>query len=289
MRRTSLLAGAVAALATTLGSAPGALAAEAVFGGSTTADEPIVLYANKAAKKLSSAVISWRAECSDGMGLPLASVVTPTKASPGFSPGMRDLLVTRNGKKRFSGTQRFGLTFGGSSAAVTVRLTGRLGAKAAGGTLSAEATIVDTATGNEQTTCRTGSLRWKASRAPGRIYGGKTAQDEPFVAKLDARRKRVTDVLLSWESSCTPDGYLHYPERLVNFPLASTGRFGDTWDDSVRDPDGGTRKFAYALDGRLARRSARGTLRVTLTATDAAGATTRSCDSGGIAWKATTG
>ena len=289
MRRTSLLAGGVAALAMTVGAAPAASAADSVFGGSTTGDEPIVLYANKAAKKLSSAVISWRAECGDGMGLPLASVVTPAKASPGFSPGARDLIVSRNGKRRFSGTQRIGLTFGGSSAAIAVKLTGRLGAKAAAGTLSAEATIVDSATGNEQTTCRTGLVHWKASRAPGRVYGGKTAQDEPFVAKLDARRKRVTDLLVSWESECSPDGYLHYPERLDNFPLASTGRFGDTWDDTVHDSDGGTRKFAYTLDGRLARRSARGTLRITMTATDAAGATTRSCDSGGIAWKAKTG
>jgi hypothetical protein len=289
MRRTSLLAGAVAALATTLGPAPGALAAGAVFGGSTSGDEAIVIYANKAAKKLSSAVISWDARCGDGRGLPLASVVTPATTSPGFSPGAHDLLVSRNAKGRFAGTQLIGLSFGDSAAAVVVKLAGKLGAKTASGTLSAEATIVEAATGNEQTTCRTGVLHWKASRAPGRIYGGKTSQEEPFVVKVDAKRKRVTDVLLSWESSCNPDGFLHYPERLDNFPLASTGRFGDTWDDTVRDGDGGTRKFGYALTGHVARRSASGTLRVGMTRTDAGGATTRSCDSGGISWKATTG
>jgi hypothetical protein len=289
MRRTSLLAGAVAALVT-LGAAPGALAAKPVFGGSTSGGEAIVLYTNKAAKKLSSAVIAWRAKCADGQGLPETSQVTPTTTSPGFSPGAEDLVVSRNAKGRFSGTQLFGLNFDNASAAVTVTLTGRLGAKAATGTLSAEATILDNATGNTVTTCRTGRLRWKASRAPGRIYGGKTSQGAPFVAKVDAKRKRVTDVLVSWEtSSCTPDGYIRYPEQLGNFPLASTGRFGDTWDDTVKDPDGGMTHYGYKLAGRLARSSARGTLQVAVTAADAAGATTMSCDSGGVSWKATTG
>src|SRR4051812_20394537 len=86
MRRTSILAGAVATVATTLGAAPGALAANAVFGGSTKSGEAIVINADKTAKKLTSAVIAWRAECGDGMGLPMASALTPTADAPGFNP-----------------------------------------------------------------------------------------------------------------------------------------------------------------------------------------------------------
>jgi hypothetical protein len=290
MRKKTLLAGVTAALATTLGPAPGALAASAVFGGSTTRDDAIVVNADKAAKKLRSAVIAWRAVCADGKGVPMAMEVTPTDASPGFSPSPGDLTTSRNRKGRFAGTQRFGVDFGDFSAAVTVEFAGRLKAAAASGTLSAEATIIENASGNTADTCRTGRMRWKASRAPGRIYGGKTSQDYPIVAKVDAKRKRVTDVLLGWETStCEPPMGFSYPEHLDNFRLASTGRFGDAWDDTVKDADGGTRRFDYALTGKVARRAARGTLHIAITGTDAAGAKTVSCDSGGVTWKATTG
>jgi hypothetical protein len=290
MRRTSLLAGGAAALAMSLGAAPAASAADTVFGGSTTGYQAIVLNGDKAAKKLRSAVVAWRADCADGMGLPMSMTVEPSAGSPGFSPSPTALTMSRNRKGRFSGTQEFGVNFGDFSAAIKVRFVGRLRAKAASGTLSADAVITENASGNTATTCRTGRLRWNATRAPGRVYGGKTSQDYPIVAKLDARRKQVTDVILGWETStCEPDMGFGYPEHLSNFPLASTGRFGDTWDDTVKDPDGGSRRFDYALTGRVARRIVRGTLRIAITGTDAAGAKTLSCDTGGVSWKATTG
>ena len=59
-------AGAAAALAALLGSAPGALAADRVYGGSTSAREAIVVNADKAGKKLRSAVVAWRADCGEG-------------------------------------------------------------------------------------------------------------------------------------------------------------------------------------------------------------------------------
>ena len=289
MQRTTILAGAVAALATTLGAAPGAFAAKAVYGGSTNSGEAIVLTADGAGTKLKSAVLAWRAKCSDGTGLPYASSVTPTTASPGFSPGPRDLLMARNGKKRFSVTQLLGLGIGDSSAAVKVTVAGRLGRKAASGTMSVDVTIVDNASGDTKGTCGTGRMSWKASRAPGRVYGGSTSQDEPFVAKVDARRKRVTDVLVGWGSPCNPEGYFHFPEQLHNFSLASSGRFGDTWDEPIRLDDGGTRTFAYGLTGRLSRRAGSGTFQVAVTEKDAGGATTATCDTGRLTWKATTG
>jgi hypothetical protein len=288
MRTTTILAGAAATVAATLGPAPGALAANAVFGGSTRSGEAIVLTADKQASKLKSAVIAWEARCGDGMTLPISSAVTATKRSPGFSAGPEDLVVSRNGKQRFSGTQAFALNAGDSAIEVVVKLSGKLGRKAASGTLSAAATQIDKSSGATRTTCRTGSKRWKASRAPGRVYGGKTSQDEPFVARVDARRKRVTDVLVGWGSPCQPDGFLSLPDRLSNFPLASSGRFADTWDETVKLDDGAL-KFDYSLKGRLSRRSGAGTFRVAVTATDTGGATTRTCDTGAVTWKAATG
>src|SRR4051812_11742104 len=289
MRTTTILAGAVATVAATLGAAPGALAANAVFGGSMRSGEAIVLTADKKAAKLKSAVIAWEARCGDGMTLPISGAVTATKGSPGFSAGADDLDMSRNGKQRFSGRQAFALDGGDSAMRVVVKLTGKLGRKAASGTLSAEGTEIDKSSGATRTTCRTGTVRWKASRAPGRVYGGKTSQDEPFVAKVDARRKRVTDVLVGWQSPCQPDGYLSFAEHLSNFPLASSGRFADTWDDTEKLDDGGAVKFAYSLTGRLSRRSGAGTFRAALTGTDAGGATTHTCDTGAVTWKAATG
>src|SRR3954449_489294 len=289
MRTTTILAGAAATVAATLGAAPGALAANAVFGGSTRSGEAIVVTADKKAAKLKSAVIAWEATCGDGMTLPISSAVTGRKRSPGFSAGPEDLVLSRNGKQRFSGRQAFVLDGGDSAIAVVVKLTGKLGRKAASGTLSAAGREFDKSSGATRTTCRTGTVRWNASRAPGRIYGGKTSQDEPFVAKVDARRKRVTDVLVGWESPCQPDGFMSYPEQFSNFGLTSSGGFGDTSDQTVQMTDGGTGSFHYALKGRLARRSGAGTFRVTVTGKDASGATTLTCDTGTLGWKAATG
>ena len=283
-------AGAAAALAALLGSAPGALAADRVYGGSTSAREAIVVNADKAGKKLRSAVVAWRADCGEGPYFAAGSSLTPAESAPGFTPGPNELQMRRNGKRRFSGTQLVGYDLGDSVGAVTVSLDGRLGAKAASGTLSAEVTIMDKATGDRQATCRTGQLRWRATRAPGRLFAGKTSQDQPFVAKLDARRKRVTDLLVSWESSsCQPEGAVHFGESLRNFPVASSGRFGDSWEDIQRGGDGGSARATYALAGRIARRAARGTLKIGVTWMDPAGATIRSCDTGNVSWKAATG
>ena len=290
MRTRTGLAGAAVALVGILWSAPGALAADAVYGGSTSAGDAIVVNADKAGKKLRSAVVAWKADCGDDSYFSDGSSIVATKSSPGFSPDSGDLVVSRNGKRRFAGKQT--ITFGNaeSVAAVEVKLEGRLGAKAASGTLSATVAIMDRASGNQTGTCNTGRLRWKASHAPGRIYAGKTSQDEPVVARVDPKRKRVTDVLVSWQSSsCQPEAHVQFAESLGNFGLASTGRFGDSWDDTQTLDDGATVKVTYAVAGRVARRAARGTLRIGFTLQDAAGTPMRSCDSGGITWKATTG
>ena len=290
MRSTTKWAGVATALATMLGAAPGAHAADAVYGGSASKGEAIVINADKAAKRLRSAVIAWRANCGDGNYWADGATLTPVERSPGFSPGARDLSMTRNGKRRFAGTEQIGYDLGDSVALVSVKLDGKLGARSASGTLSATVTIVDRSTSNTVESCSTGKLRWRATRAPGRVFAGKTSQDQPVVARLDARRRRVTDLLVSWDSSgCQPEGAVHFPESLRNFPVARTGQFGDAWDESQPASDGGTVRTTYALSGRVARRVARGTLKIGVTWQDAAGATARTCDSGGLTWKALTG
>ena len=99
------------ALATALAAAlslivvPSAFAASGVFGGSTGADEAIVLTTDAKAKKLRSAVIAWEAECADGMTFPMAVELTSVAAEPGFTPNWDDLVMSKNAKGRFAGKQ----------------------------------------------------------------------------------------------------------------------------------------------------------------------------------------
>src|SRR6266536_1020902 len=97
---TLLVVGAAAVI---LAAPPPARAAEAVFGGSTSAGEPIVLKSDAKASALTTAVIGWEAKCDDGSYFPGATALTATEPTPGFSPGYRDLLMSRNAKGRFAG------------------------------------------------------------------------------------------------------------------------------------------------------------------------------------------
>jgi hypothetical protein len=280
----------VAAAALSFFAPPPAFGANGVFGGSTSAAEAIVITTDAKAKKLRSAVIVWEAACQDGRSFPLASALTPVKPELGFSPGPDDLVISQNAKGRFAGTQLTARELGSQTALIVVDLTGRLRGRRASGKLAATVSIRDDASGAEVMTCETGSLRWSASRSAGRIFGGKTTQDEPVVARLDRKRKTVTDLLVGWESdTCQPpERYFRFGERYRGLRVRS-GRFGSTDDESFPTDDGGTVAFAYELAGSVARRSVKGRLHVTVTGTDAAGATTLSCDSGNVTWKAATG
>jgi hypothetical protein len=268
--------------------APSALARGAVFGGATAASQAIVVRTDAKAKRLSSAVIAWTADCKGGQTWADSSEMTAVRAEPGFTPGSGELLVSRNRRGRFAGTQQYARSAGEFSAAVTVRLSGRTHGKRATGTLDANVALFD-ADGNMQDGCDSGTVKWTASRADGRIFGGKTSQQQPVVVRVDAGRRKVSDLMIGWGSeSCVPEGYLAYGERFGNFPLKDR-RFGDAFTQSYAMDGGSNRTYAYDLRGKVARTAARGSLRVQVTQTDATGAQTLSCDSGTVAWRALTG
>lgn len=283
--RVAIAAAAMAALTLALPSM--AHAKRAVFGGSTKARESIVLTADARMKRLKSAVIAWEAACDDGRRFRTATSLTAVAPTPGFDASGRELLMSRNGRGRFAGAQFVGYDLGDLEAAVTVHLAGRFRAAEASGTLSAEVTIYDKASGATAGACKSETVGWEAARGPGRIYGGKTSQDEPVVVRVDAGRKRVSDVLTGWATtSCTPeDHFFTIGERYAGFRLAG-GQFGHSWGEAYNRDGGGTMHFAYALAGRVGSRSAHGSLRVTITGVDAAGATDVTCDTGRLTWTA---
>ena len=283
-------AAAIAAAALILIAAPPAYAASGVYGGSTSAAEPIALTSDVRARKLRSAVIALEAPCQDGRRFPVAIELTAATAEAGFSPGPRHLVVSRNAGGRFAGTQHAGMDLGSQGALIATQLSGRLRPKRASGRLSATISIVDDVTGTEVSTCETGSLTWSASRSPGRIYAGRTSQEEPVVARLDRRGRTISDLLVGWETSACvpPDRYVRVGDRFGDFRIRGN-RFGGTLDSSFPSDDGGLVAFAYDVRGTVSRRSLRRSLNVKVTTTDTAGATTMSCDSGRIGWRAATG
>src|SRR4051794_8697140 len=106
--RPSLLpsrAAAVVVTAAALAAPTTAHAADAVYGGTTKDGDAIVVKADKDGTELRSLVISWAADCANGMRYSGNAVLTPTKPVPGFSPGGSDLLISRNAMGKFAGTQ----------------------------------------------------------------------------------------------------------------------------------------------------------------------------------------
>jgi hypothetical protein len=290
MRRQRRVVASALAAAFSLFVAPPAFAASGVFGGSTAGGEPIVLTTDAKAKKLRSAVIAWRADCADGRFFGVGIELTAVASEAGFNPSHDDLVASKNAKGRFVGTQTAVMNLGEHMAPMSVELSGKMRSGRASGRLRATVSIVETATGAEVTTCETGSLKWSASRDAGRIFGGKTSQDEPVVVRLDRKGKRVADLLVAWESSTCepPDNFLRFPESWSGFAVKSR-RFGDTFEEAFTTDDGGRIVYAYDLAGSVSRRTIRGTLRVNVTGTDAASAPTLTCDSGAVDWRASTG
>lgn len=280
---------AIALLALGAGVTP-AHAAGFVYGGTTRDGDAIVLTAPKGAQKLAGAVIAWHADCGDQSYWGDASALTALKPMSGEVVGPRDLLMTRNAKGRFTGTQTVGEQGGGQDAMVSVTLAGRLTRTHASGTLSAVVKLTDTATGAVSGSCQTGTVLWSAAHAPGRVYGGSTSQDAPVVLHLVPKQRRVHDMLMDWSThSCTDGSSQMYPDGFVNFPVSGTGAFGNPFTYTASFSDGTKRAFAYDVRGRVTKTSAHGTLHVTTADTDAAGAPGMTCDSGTIAWKALTG
>ncbi len=95
-------------------------------------------------------------------------------------------------------------------------------------------------------------------------------------------RTRVSDVITVWRAPCTPSGgYFRVPDHFVNFSLKTTGAFGNPFADDAPIDAGGKRHWDYSITGRVSKTKAKGTMQVKVADTDAAGAATDACDTGG--------
>jgi len=272
------------AVAATLVAPTTALAADAVYGGSSRDKDAIVLKTDAQSTTLRSIVIGWRATCDDGSWIPGGGTLTPAEPEPGFDPDPSELLVSQNAKGRFKGTQLSTRDFGDFAAGVTVDIQGKLKPDRATGTVKVKVAIIDKATGVAVTSCRV-TQNWSASHAPGTVYGGTTAQGAPVVLRLVGGRKRVSDIFLSWSGPCSPDGAFWSREHLGNFNVKATGSFGDQFSDELTLDGGGKRAYDYSFTGKLGKTAGKGRLQFKIVDTDAAGVAGSACDSGAVTWK----
>lgn len=284
LRRAGLLALTVAASCAT--AAP-AHAADSVFGGTTTAKEPFVLRADKRAQKVRSVVIGLEAECPGGATYPIWGSYKVGRAAPGFAPdGV--LIADRNRHGVFAGKIVSPAPIDNGGGTVTINLAAKLTNRSARGTLAASIEIIDSA-GQSVAACTLPPTTWAATRRPGVVYGGASAQDEPVVMRLDDARSKVADFLFSWHAACQPDGALRIPDGLTNFRVARSGAFGDKAHDQWTANTGGQDTLDYGLNGKLTRRMAKGTVSAQVTSNDAAGAQQHQCSTGDVAWRVASG
>jgi hypothetical protein len=184
-------AGATGALALLLAAAGSAQAAGAAYGGGTTAREPIVLTANRSATKLTSAAIAVEANCGDGSITPLATRLRRLKPSSGIEGGLRDLVVTRNAKGGFASVAKGTFVAGADTGGLTtVKLSGRLSAGRASGKPSFRV-VYFAVSGGEVQECHSPTLRWSATRPPGRVHGGRGPRRSPARPNVKSRRRTL--------------------------------------------------------------------------------------------------
>ena len=134
----------------------------------------------------------------------VAATLTPAEPVAGFSPGADELLISRNAKGAFTGTQLAG---------VRPRRRSPPRSRSRSRASSSRARHRDPHHGREDH--RQGHrshahllrerMRWTATRTPGIIYGGVTSQGEPIVLRLDAApRARQRRRSLAWHGQCAP-------------------------------------------------------------------------------------
>lgn len=262
-------------------------AAGTVYGGNTGQDAPFGIRVKRGGAALSGLLLHFRAKCENGDGLTwsgpadFASFQPPTVdiGTNVFAPAK----LSRTGSFKASGQGLSG--FGEFGGFIKESIRGRIRGADARGTFEATIDLFGP-DGAKVTICRTGRLRWAARSAPARTFAGLTSDRRPVVVELARDGRSVEDFRLSWGAACQPSGGLALGDHLRGFRVSTSGRFGDAFTQEFTPEPGIKTTFAYVLAGDAGRTKASGTLQVKVTETDAAGATSATCDSTLLKWTA---
>jgi hypothetical protein len=153
----------------------------------------------------------------------------------------------------------------------------------ASGTVSARQSLRLLSTGRRLGSC-TLTDRWLADRRPGRIFGGRSSQDEPVVFELSQDGRRISHGHFGWFARCRPSGAYWEPHEefgWTSFPLRRGGTFAGRFSF-----DDGDQRFRYRLSGHVHERQMAGRLRVQVRERTPHNA---ECAAGPITWSAATG
>jgi hypothetical protein len=134
-------------------------------------------------------------------------------------------------------------------------------------------------TGATITTCRSGTVRWEARSAPGRVYAGLSASGQPLVIERSRNGRKVTILWVAFTAPCPSGGAFEIGMGLTNFTISKSGRFGDSWNDDEKRDDGGSDTRAYTFDGTVGASRASGTFGVKIARKDAGGGVMETCES----------
>ena len=280
MRRRLLLV-TVAALA-----ACPATAGAAVYryGGATTDGQPIVVHVNPATGSIERVILMFNARCDSGRRYSFGHRMNRRRGRLEPRAGRYDLYARTRAGRRFVGV---GVALEGladnRAAAVAATIRGSVRGNVVRGTLSAEVQVFGPDADEPEDTCRYRRVRWRAIRRPGVVLTGETSQHLPVVITLGAGARSVSRLRIGWNAGCEPAGFLQVPDHLVRFRILG-GRFGASFDHTVRLPDGTERILRYDVDGAAGRRIATGTISVEME--DRGGPNPGTCRTGSVRWRA---
>jgi hypothetical protein len=198
--------------------------------------------------------------------------------------------MKKNAKGVFDGTMNATTVGETYSYGWLVHVKGKLSKTKVSGTFDVTAPIIDNATGELVTTGYSGTTKFVASRKPGQIYGGMTAQHEPVVIRTNERRRKMSDFMFSWFASVSPEGFYH--EGLAGWQNASLSKAGTFNINEAYpfDADGGNHAvLSYTAKGQVGKAAASGSLSAKYLETDPSGTEVARADSGSMSWRAITG
>jgi hypothetical protein len=232
--------------------------------------------------------IYWEAKCNSGDTLPGGGIQASPK--PTAMPLTEQPFLPLDRSGRFKGSTLRVVDTGKGHLIVQIQdLSGKLGASKGSGSWHAHYDIVDVQSGQKVDECDTGTLSWTAPKPQHLLYGGATSQGTPAVVQLRPDRRKVRVFRIAWSAPCADGGVFAFGDALEDFALSRRGKFGDKFSESYTRPDGGRNVFDYEVAGTVGKKKASGTFHVRRTETDSSGATTSTCDSPKVTWKAKVG
>jgi hypothetical protein len=162
---------------------------------------------------------------------------------------------------------------------IVEQFTGTFKGSTASGTARATLRFLD------GSTCTTGTQRWLLSHKPGRVYGGLTSQSQPVAVELSSSGAQIKHLHVGWAASCTGGGAWVLADFLTNFNIVG-GKVNESFSQQYPRSAGGMLTFGYQLTSAVGKTKVTGSLRVTVTATDDAGAVEYTCTTPNVTWTA---